>query len=105
MFVIFCRIFQFVFNIAARVLPWRKAIVIDGQGSINKVPELLQKHNVTRPLLVTDNGLVKAGIAKLITDVLDKASFTYVVFSDVEPNPSVNTVNKIQQLYLKKKCN
>ena len=104
MFVLFCRVFQFVFNYGARVLPWRKAVPVEGTGSIGRIPELLRNQNVKKPLLVTDNGLVKAGIAQRIIDVLTNAGFSYTVFTDVEPNPSVNTVNKIQQLYLAEGC-
>ena len=104
MFVFFCRIIQFVFNYGARALRWRKAIPVAGRGSIGKIPELLLEKKVKKPLLVTDNGLVKAGIANRIIDVLLKAEIPYVVFSDVEPNPSVNTVNKIHELYMGEGC-
>jgi len=104
MFVLFCRIFQFVFNFGARVLPWRKAIPIEGPGSIGKIPDLLKERKVTKPILVTDNGLVKAGIAQRVIDVLANAHFAYLVYTDVEPNPSVNTVNKIQKLYIEHGC-
>ena len=104
MLVIFCRVFQFIFNYGARVLPWRKAVPVEGPGSIGKIPELLLKQKVRKPLLVTDNGLVKAGIAQRLIDVLAKAEIPHVVFSDVEANPSVNTVNIIQKLYLAEGC-
>ncbi|MDR1803280.1 MAG: iron-containing alcohol dehydrogenase [Treponema sp.] len=104
MFVIFCRVFQFVFNFGARVLPWRKAVPVEGPGSIGKIPDLLREQKVKKPLLVTDNGLVKAGIAQRVIDVLKKAEIPYVSFSDVEANPSVNTVNIIQKLYLSEGC-
>ena len=104
MFVIFCRVFQFIFNFAALLLPWRKAVVIDGPGSIAKIPELLRLGKVKKPMLITDDGLVKAGIAQRIIDVLAKAKYPYVVFTDVEPNPSVKTVNTIQRLYLDQGC-
>ena len=104
MLVIFCRIFQFVFNFCAMLLPWRKAIPIEGPGSIGKIPELLRERKVKKPMLITDNGLVKAGIAQRIIDVLAKAQFPYLVYTDVEPNPSVNTVNKIQKLYIDQGC-
>jgi hypothetical protein len=54
----FCRIFQFVFNYGSKAMPWRKAIRIEGPGSIGNIPELLRKHAVKNPMLVTDNGLV-----------------------------------------------
>ena len=104
MFTLFCRIFQFVFNYGAKVLPWRKAIPLGAPGSIGKIPELLREKKVKKPLLVTDKGLVKAGITERVIDVIAKAEFPYVVFSDVEPNPSVNTVNKIQKLYFAEAC-
>jgi len=104
MFTLFCRIFQFIFNFGAMVLPWRKAVPIEGPGSIGRIPELLRKEKVQKPMLVTDDGLVKAGIAQRIIDVLGKGKFPYVVFTDVEPNPSVNTVNRIQQLYMELGC-
>jgi alcohol dehydrogenase class IV len=104
MFVLFCRVFQFIFNFAARVLPWRKAVPVEGPGSIGKIPDLLREQKVKKPLLVTDNGLVKAGIAQRVINVLAKAEIPHVVFSDVEPNPSVNTVNTIQKLYLTEGC-
>ena len=104
MFIIFCRIFQFVFNYGARVLPWRKAVPVEGSGSIGKIPELLREQKAKKPLLVTDNGLVKAGIAQRVIDVLAKAEVPYVVYSEVEANPSVNTVNKIQKLYMAEGC-
>ena len=104
MLVILCRIFQFFLNIVDMILPWRTPEIIDGAGSISKIPEILGKKNVKKPLVVTDPGLVKAGLAKKITDILEKAGIQYVLYSDVEANPSVNTVNIIQQLYLKEGC-
>jgi alcohol dehydrogenase class IV len=102
---IWYRTFQAVFNIGARALPWRKAQTIEGAGSISEIPELLEKERVTRPLVVTDPGLVGAGVAAKITDVLDTGRITYSFFSDVEANPSVNTVNKITELYQNDNCN
>ncbi|MCL2127896.1 MAG: iron-containing alcohol dehydrogenase [Treponema sp.] len=104
LFVLFCRVFQFIFNLGARVLPWRKAVPVEGPGSIGKIPGLLKEQGVKKPVLVTDNGLVKAGIASKVIDVLANAGYSPVVFSDVEPNPSVNTVNAIQHLYLSEGC-
>ena len=100
----FIRIFQYVFNWGARVLPWRKAVPIEGPGSIGRIPELLGKLKVTKPLLVTDKGLVNAGIAGRVADVLEKAGIPHVMFSDVEANPSVNMVDTIREMYLAKNC-
>ncbi|MDR2135542.1 MAG: iron-containing alcohol dehydrogenase [Treponema sp.] len=97
--LVYYRIFQAVFNIGARLLPWRKAIPIQGAGSVGRIPELLREAGVSKPLVVTDPGLVKAGIASGITAVLEGAGIPYVLFSDVEANPSVKTVNVIYERY------
>ena len=95
MLTLFCRIFQFVFNFCAYLLPWRKAIRIEGAGCIKEIPRLLKENGGSKPLVVTDPGLVKAGIASKVTGVLEKAGIPYAIYSEVEANPSVNTVNKI----------
>jgi alcohol dehydrogenase class IV len=102
--LVYCRIFQFVFNYGARMLPWRKAIPVEGAGSIEKIPGLLGNGGVQRPLVITDPGLVKAGIAGKVTDMLTKAGIAFVLYDEVESNPSVHTVNAVQRLYLAEGC-
>ena len=101
---IFCRVFQTFFGLGAYVLPWRKAIRVEGAGCIKEIPRLLKENKGTKPLVVTDPGLVKAGIAAKVTEVLDKAGVTYKLYSEVEANPSVNTVNKIYDLFRSGSC-
>ena len=64
------RTFQALFNIGARVLPWRKAVPIKGAGSIAEIPELLEQNGVTKVMVITDQGLMKAGVAASILKVL-----------------------------------
>ena len=103
-FTIFCRVFQFIFNFCARLLPWRKALPVEGPGSIREIPLLLKKKGGKKPLLVTDPGLVKAGIASRVTEVLEKANVSFALFSEVEANPSAITVNRIFELYSQEGC-
>ena len=100
----FCRIFQLLFNFGAYLLPWRKAIRVEGAGCIKEIPGLLEANRKKKPLVVTDPGLVKAGIVSRITGVLDKSGVQYALYGDVEANPSVNTVNKIFNLYRSESC-
>lgn len=98
------RTFQFVFNIGARVLPWRKATPIKGAGAIHQIPAILQKENVSRVMVVTDPGLMAAGIAPSILAVLDEAGMPYTLYSEVLPNPTVDMVNTIYDLYTDTNC-
>jgi alcohol dehydrogenase class IV len=98
------RVLQAVFNVGARLLPWRKAVPVQGVGSIGKIPELLRKEGVTKALVVTDPGLIRAGIAPRITAILDGAGISHALFGGVEANPSVHTVNGIYEFYGSEGC-
>ncbi len=55
--------------------------------------------------MVTDPGLMAAGVAPRIIEVLEKAGMPYVLYSEVQPNPTVDTVNTIYDLYVANGCN
>ena len=63
-----------------------------GFGAIESIPDEVEKNKFKKAFICTDPGLIKAGAAKKITDVLDKANLGYVVFSDVQQNPTIENV-------------
>lgn len=67
-----------------------KPAIYYGIGAI----EQIGKHKFERVCIVTDEGMVKFGLLKMLTDVLDKHGIKYHVFSDVEPDPSTEIVEK-----------
>ena len=73
------------------VLPTR---IIFGEGSIGRLSEEIQKMGHKKPMIVTDKGLVKAGIVKKITDVLEQSGIEYVIFDGIMPNPRDTTVQE-----------
>lgn len=97
------RSFQAVFNVGARALYWRRPIPVSGVGSVQKIPELLKKEKVGKVMVVTGPTVGKRLAPRILTE-LDKAGIQYTHFDQVEANPSVNTVNKIQKLYLDSGC-
>ena len=97
------RSFQAVFNVGARALYWRKPIPISGIGSIKKIPDLLKKCKVKKVMVVTGPTIGKT-LAPMVLAELDSAGIKYELFAEAESNPSVNTVNKIQKLYLDTGC-
>lgn len=101
---LYYRSFQAVFNIGARVLHWRKAVRVEGPGSIERIPELIDGLGMQNPLLVTDKGLMEAGVAPKVLQVLQSWNVPHVLFDEVEANPSVQTVNRIWELYTRQKC-
>ena len=97
------RSFQAVFNIGARGLYWRRPIPVSGAGAVRQIPELLKKEKVAKVMVVTGPTVGKKLAPKILTE-LDRAGISYSLFDQVEANPSVNTVNRIQKLYLDNGC-
>ena len=95
--------FQAAFNIGARFLRWRRPVPISGPGSIRKIPELLKEEKVGRVMVVTGPTVGRKLAPKILAE-LDKAGITWELFAEVEANPSVDTVNRIQDLYRDSGC-
>ena len=52
-------------------------VTLIGVGAAKAIPERIVYLNATKPLLVTDKGIVHTGILKQITDILDEAAMEY----------------------------
>ncbi len=70
-----------------------------GPGARRELPEVINRLGKKKAMVVTDPGLIKFGVAKMVTDVLDNASIPYEVFSEVKPNPTVTNVKQGIEAY------
>lgn len=66
------------------VLPTK---IVFGPGSAEKTGAQLRAMELTRPLVVTDPGVRKAGVADRVCAFLDAEGITYQIFDEVEANP------------------
>lgn len=98
---IWCRVFQGAFRIALPILPYRDPKILK---SINDIPKLLKDKKKTSILIVTDPGVIKCGLIEPIQDVLNMASIKYTVYSDVQPNPTVDNVESARLIYINEKA-
>ena len=63
-----------------------------GAGAIEKLPEEIKGRGLKKVLIASDPDLVKFGVTKKVTDVLDAAKIKYALFSDIKPNPTIENV-------------
>ncbi len=63
-----------------------------GPGARKMLPEAVSRLGKDKAMIVTDPGLIKFGVARMVTDILDEAGIKYEIFSDVKPNPTVSNV-------------
>lgn len=62
----------------------------------NSVRYLRDMQNIERVFIVCDEGMVKFGYVDVVIEQLKQRNnkVSYAIFSDVEPNPTTNTVNR-----------
>jgi choline dehydrogenase len=74
--------------------------LVHGPGALSRLADVVACLGVRRPLLVTDEGVLAAGIAGRVFDALRDP----VVFADVRPNPDVELVDEAAALYAAEDC-
>ena len=96
-----CRAYQTAFRIALPVLPYVEPQVAD---TVEKVPELLDKHGVTTALLVTDPGVARLGLTHGLEDALAAAGIACEVYDRTVANPTIANVEKAAAIYRERGC-
>jgi alcohol dehydrogenase class IV len=78
--------------------------LIAGRGAIAKIPDAIREQGLRRGLVVTDPGLVAAGVAGRVLDVLRGADVPFAVYGRVEANPPFANVDEAYGVYVKERC-
>ena len=63
-----------------------------GKGAIKEIATELTKRGYKKAFICTDPGLIKFGVTKKVTDVLDNGSIAYQIYSDIKANPTIENV-------------
>lgn len=63
-----------------------------GAGAIASITAELAQRGLKKPIVFTDPDLIKFGVSKKVTDILDKAKVKYAVYSDIKANPTIKNV-------------
>ena len=90
---LYYRSYQFMFKLASYFLGIKEPKVIEGENSLSKIPALLKEKGLTRPLVVTDNGINSLGLLNPLFKYLSEEKLEYSYFYDVVANPTIKNVN------------
>ena len=63
-----------------------------GAGAISAITTEIKARGFKKIFVATDPDLIKFGISKKVTDLLDAEGIEYSVFSDIKPNPTIENV-------------
>ncbi len=63
-----------------------------GAGAIREIPNEVKTREFKKAFVCSDPDLIKFGVTKKVTDVLDEAGLVYEIYSNIKPNPTIENV-------------
>lgn len=63
-----------------------------GKGAIQDIATEVKTRGFKKAFVCSDPDLIKFGVTKKVTDVLDNAGFAYEIYSNIKPNPTIENV-------------
>ncbi len=98
------RIYQTVFKVAMNFLDWSEPQLLEGKGSILKLPEFVKSKGINKVLVVTDKGLMGLHLLDPLFEKLTEEGVDYVVYDEVQPNPTIPNIEAAREMYIKNEC-
>ena len=75
-----------------------------GEGAIQNLGEHVKAFESKKPLLVSDAGVINAGILAKAVDALDASGLSSAIYSDIEPNPADVSITDGVEVYKSEAC-
>ncbi len=99
-----CRAYQQIMRAAEAFLPWREPLLLEGEGSVLRLPERLLADGVRKPLLVTGPTLHRLGAVDGLCAALERAGIKPILFDRVDNDPTIANVEDAYACYRENGC-
>ena len=63
-----------------------------GHGAIQEIPGIVKSKGLKKAFVASDPDLVKLGVTKKVTDLLEQNGIAFELYSDIKPNPTIENV-------------
>ena len=63
-----------------------------GKGAIAAIADEIKARGFKKAFVCSDPDLIKFGVTKKVTDILDNAAIAYEIYSNIKPNPTIENV-------------
>lgn len=93
------RAYQGVMRLASYFLDFTPPELLEGAGSVRRLPAFIKSKGVRKVLVVTDKGLMGAHLLDGLFEGLREAGVDYVLFDGVQPNPTIPNIEAALKLY------
>lgn len=104
MYKTYCRMVQKTFKLASPFLPWREPELLEGPNSLDKLPDVIKKNDISRILIVTDSGISGLGLMDGLLSNLQKKNIEFYIYDKTIPNPTITNIEEALEVYKKNDC-
>ena len=71
-----------------------------GRGVVKEIGEEIKARGLEHPMIVTDGGIIKTGIAGQIMKYIEKSGLKCTLYDGIVPNPEIKTATGVLKLRL-----
>ncbi|MGC5771729.1 iron-containing alcohol dehydrogenase [Paenibacillus pabuli] len=75
-----------------------------GRGCLQEAGKMIQDMGIRKALVVSDRRLISSGVAEQVLSILRKSGLDYVVYDEVQPNPTCQNVHDGLQVFQDHGC-
>jgi len=75
-----------------------------GAGAVQSITAELAARGLRKPIVFSDPDLIRFGVTKKVTDILDAAKVPYAIYSEIKPNPTIENVKNGVKAFKKAKA-
>ncbi|MDR2090884.1 MAG: iron-containing alcohol dehydrogenase [Clostridiales bacterium] len=104
LFNVYCRVYQNLFKVAVNFFNWRTPELIEGEGSLSRLPALIKEHGFKRVMLITDANMVKLGFAGILQSGMEELGLACAVYDGTQPNPDITNIEAAVKIYKENDC-
>ena len=98
------RICQKALKLGMCFMDWSEPELLEGEGAVLNLPSLIKSKAIERVLIVTDKGLMSLHLLDQLLKKLEKEGVFYVIFDEVQPNPTITNIEACKDVYLANLC-
>ena len=98
------RINQKVLKFAMCFMNWKEPQLLEGEGAVLKLPQLIKDKGLNKILVVTDKGLMSIHLLDPLFEELKAQGIEYFVYDGVQPNPTIPSIEQCRDMYLDNNC-
>ena len=101
---IWYRIYHRVLMLGMCFMDWSEPKLLEGEGAVLRLPSFIKSKGITKVLIVTDKGLMGLHLLDPLFEELEKEGIQYIVFDNVQPNPTIPNIEECKDVYNSNNC-